>query len=117
MSFNATNYLLFDKRKKELDNEILESFVPWLVTRNFTFCGNDFIDYINDTLNVYGNVFSTKEEQFMFFNEIIPQLEKRKIQYVKAPKPEPAKEQVPVPEFYSKREIDMMNKTSKYIHE
>lgn len=115
MSFNTTNYLLFNQSKKELDNELLESFVPWLVTRTFSFYDNDYIEYINESLNLYGNVFPTKEDQFLFFEHVIPKLKKKRINYLKKPKGEKLQDQV-VPEFYSKRELNLIE-DSKLFYE
>lgn len=117
MSFNTINYLLFDKRKRELDNELIEGFVPWMTTRYFSFY-NDGInaDYINDTLNRYGNAFTTKESQFRFYENIIPVQKRKKINYIKKPKID-KKDLSPIPEFYSRREIDMLENLSKYHHE
>lgn len=89
MSFKTTNYLLFDKRKKDLDNELLEEFNPFVTTKTFSFYENGkMVDYINHTLNMYGNLFKTKEEQFRFFENIIPIQQRKKIQYLKKPKVE-----------------------------
>lgn len=109
MLFDTINYLLFEKRKSELDNELLEYFQPYVVTRYMTFFSNDFVQYANESLNKYGQIFKTKEDQFRFFENIIPATRKKRINYVKRPKEEKVKEDVDaaVPEFYSKREMEM----------
>ena len=113
MSFKATNYLLFDQSKKELDNELLEEFNPWMTAKTFSFYDDgSMVDYINDTLNVYGDIFKTKEDQFRFFENIIPKVPKKRITYIKKSKKEKL-ENMPIPEFYSKREIDMFEDMSK----
>lgn len=106
--FEAINYLLFDKNKEELDNEILSSFVPYMTVRFLSFYDPAYVGYVNDTLNTYGNVMTTPEDTFKFFDSVIPKLRRKKIPYVKKPKEEKAKEEVPVPEFYSRREINML---------
>jgi hypothetical protein len=117
MPFKTTDYLLFQKRKP-LDGELLTNFNAWLTTKSFSFYENGkLVDYINNTLNIYGNIFPTKEDQFKFFENIIPIQNRKKIIYLKKPKQLEKKENVPVPEFYSKREIDILEITSKYIHE
>lgn len=108
MSFKTTNHLLFEKKKGELDVELLESFNPYIVTKSLSFLGMEVVEFTNDTLNVYGNIFETKEDKFKFFENMIPKTKKRKIDYIKRPKPE-IKEDVMIPEFYSKRELDILD--------
>ncbi len=117
MSFETTEYLLFGKKKPELDSEILSGFNPFLVSKSFSFYKNGlFVDYVNETLNVYGNLFKSKEDQFRFFENIIPKQKKQRINYIKKEKIV-SKEQLPIPEFYSAREIDLFKNYSKYEHE
>lgn len=116
MSFNATRYLLFEKNRRELDNDLLESFSPWMVAKSVTFCDSGLVDYVNDTINTYGNVFPTKEDQFTFFDHIIPRLRRQKIDYIKKPKAVET-EKHPVPEFSSRREFDTNESLRKYIHD
>lgn len=106
--FEAINYLLFDKNKEELDSEIMGSFVPYMTTRFLSFYDKSQVNYVNETLNVYGNTLKTSEDQFRFFNGVIPKLRRKKIPYVKKPKEEKKEEEPPVPEFYSRREINML---------
>jgi hypothetical protein len=118
MSFDTINYLLFEKRKPELDNALLEEFNAYMTSRMFSFYdGGKYINYINDTLNTYGSVFKAKEEQFKFYETIIPKLPRKKLNYVKKNKKEKVTEKPPIPDFYSKREIDMFENMSKYPHE
>ncbi len=117
MSFKATDYLIFRQDKKELDNELLSEFNPYLTMKTFSFYEDGKMsDYINDTLNVYGNIFHSKEDQFKFYENIIPKQPYKKIKYIKKSKKEKL-EPIPVPEFYSKREIDMMEDMLKYGNE
>lgn len=117
MSFNTINYLLFDKRRRELSNELLEEFNPWMTTRYFSFY-NDGVnsDYINETLNRYGNLFKIKEDQFRFYEHLIPVQKRKKLSYMKKNKVD-KKDLLPIPEFLSRREIDMFEDMSKYHHE
>lgn len=111
MLFDTINYLLYKKDKNELDNELLEYFEPYMVARYLSFYDKGAIaDYTNDSLNVYGNIFKTKEEKFLFFENVIPKLKWQKIDYIKKPKKEEVKidkNKPPevIPEFYSKREL------------
>jgi hypothetical protein len=109
--FKAIDYFLSPVRRKELDNEILEEFSPYMVSRYLTFYDKDFTEYANDTVNTYGNVFKTKEDQFRFYEQIIPKVKKRRVVYIKKPREEVVKDKMPmaIPEFYSKREMEMFN--------
>ena len=53
-----------------------------MVTRYLSFYDKDLLNYANDTLNVYSQIFETDEEQFKFFENIIPKLKRKKINYV-----------------------------------
>jgi hypothetical protein len=119
MSFKTVNYLLFEKQNHELDAELLAEFSPFLVSKSLTFCrGGVFTEFVNNTLNVYGNALPSKEETFKFYDNMIPRQRKTKIDYMKKSKAEKSKEdEQPIPEFYSKREVDMMDELSKYLHE
>lgn len=114
MSFKATNYLIFDQSKRDLDNELLEEFNPWMTTKTFSFYNDgEFANYINDFLNGNFNTLKTKEEQFKYYENIIPKQKYKRITYIKKCKKEKV-EEVPIPEFYSKREIDLLENLNKY---
>lgn len=87
MSFDTINYLLFDKRKKELDSNLLNDFNTYLTTRYASFINNgQFVNYINDTLNRYSNIFDTNEDKFKFFNNVIIKTKRHKVDYIKKKK-------------------------------
>lgn len=118
MSFKAVNYLLFEKQVPELDAELLAEFSPFLVTKSFSFLNDGvFCDYINDSLNLYGGLFKNREDQFKLFDNLTIRQKKKRINYIKKAKPSKEKESVPIPEFYSSREIDLFETYTKYPHE
>jgi hypothetical protein len=102
--FKTVKYLLFEDRR-DIDSEILEDFVPYLVTRYLSMYDKDFIHYANDTLNVYGNLFNDKEEQFRFYENVIPRLKRKDIKYIKRKRLDTPKKKH-IPEFMSEREYD-----------
>lgn len=106
--FDAINHLLYKKGSEELDSEIMSSFVPYMVTRYLSFYDKDYVNYVNETLNQYGSVLKTQEDQFRFYDNIIPKLKRKKIDYVKKPKADKVEDDMPIPEFYSKREMQML---------
>jgi hypothetical protein len=98
MSFKATNYLLFEDRKPEVDLELLQEFSPYMTNKMLTFYSDGVLaDFVNDTLNRYGHVLPTKEDQFKFYQNVIPKLPRQKIKYIKSPKVE---KEVNHSEFY-----------------
>lgn len=79
--FNTINHLIFDK-KGEMTNELLEEFSPYMVTRYLSFYDNDLLNYANETVNKYSSIFETEEERFQFFENVIPKLKRKRIDYI-----------------------------------
>jgi hypothetical protein len=79
--FNAINHILFDK-KGEMTNELLAEFSPYMVTRYLSFYDGDLLNYANETVNKYSEIFETDEERFRFFENIIPKLKRKNIKYI-----------------------------------
>lgn len=79
--FNAINHILFDK-KGEMTNELLVEFSPYMVTRYLSFYDDDLLNYANETVNKYSEIFETDEERFRFFENIIPKLKRKNIKYI-----------------------------------
>ena len=79
--FNTINHILFDK-KGEMTNELLEEFSPYMVTRYLSFYDDDLLNYANETVNKYTQIFETDEERFRFFENVIPKLKRKRIDYI-----------------------------------
>lgn len=79
--FDTIDYMLYGDRK-EMTNELLSEFSPYMTARYLSFYDNDLLKYANDTLNVYGRIFETDEEKFRFFENMIPKLKRKKIKYI-----------------------------------
>lgn len=109
--FNSINHILFENPSTEIDAAALDDFSPYMVNRYFSFYGDgDYVDYINDTTNRYHSIFNTSEEQYKFFEHVVPKLKKRKINYVKRPKKlqradDPVNQ---IPDFYSRKEWEAL---------
>jgi hypothetical protein len=114
--FEAINYLLHEKNKPDLDPDLLQEFNPYFTSKVFSYYDSGkYSNYINDTLNLYSNIFKTKEEEFKFFDAVIPKLKRRKSEYIKKPVNNKIKENVQhIPEFLSKREVDLIENYCKY---
>jgi hypothetical protein len=110
--FDTINYLLHEKNKPDLDPDLLQEFNPYFTSKVFSYYDSGkYSGYINDTLNLYSGIFKTREEEFKFFDAIIPKLKRRKSEYIKQVKVEDeVKDTRHIPEFLSKREIDSYDK-------
>ena len=104
--FDSINNILFDK-EEDLNLDDVESFTPYMVGRYFSFYSDEYIDYINETLNTYGGLFDG-EAQYNYYMNIVPKLKKRRISYMKKPKIDSEIDEGPTPDFYSKKEISKM---------
>lgn len=106
--FDSINNILFDK-KSNLTLDKVQDFTPYMVTRYFSFYDNAYVEYCNESLNKYADVFDTDEEKYKFFMEVVPKLKRRKIDYVRKVKDKKtAEDELPIPDFYSKRELDLL---------
>lgn len=114
LMFNTINYFLFEEKKNELNYELVDEFSPFYTTKTLSFFkGGQYAQYINDTLNLYGNIFDNKEEQFKFYENVIPKHKrKQRLDYIKKNKSESESEEIPQ-EFYSKKELKMLNEMLK----
>ncbi len=113
--FDTINYLLFEKRKPEIDPELLDGFSPYMISRYYSFTKKGaFTKYINQTLNKYGRLFDSQEDTFRLFENLIITQKREKISYVKRNqvKEKKDKEEQIIPEFYSKREWELLTKAS-----
>jgi hypothetical protein len=79
--FDTINHMLFNK-KGEMTNELLEDFSPYMVTRYLSFYDDDLLNYANETVNKYSQIFETDEERFRFFENVIPKLKRKRINYI-----------------------------------
>jgi len=104
--FDAIKDLLFYKQAPTAEN--LENFFPSRTLRYASFYSPDVAQYVNETLNQYGYVLESREDQYKLFSNVLPSLKEK---FIKVPNVErEEKEDVPVPEFYSKREVEMLLK-------
>ena len=109
--FKAITHILFEDPSKDIDSETLGEFVPYMITRYFSFYENgEYVDYINSTINKYQGIFLTVEEEFKFYENIIPKLKKKKINYIKKIKKDTVKIETVnfIPDFYSKKEWEYL---------
>lgn len=108
--FDSINVLFFEKPKTGISNDLVESFSPHIIARYFSFYDNSkYVEYTNETINKYTQSFSLKEDQIAFYDNMIPKLKKKRIDYIKKPKADKEVDII-IPEFYSKREWEILQK-------
>jgi hypothetical protein len=116
--FTTINYLFHEKNKSELDSELIQNFNPYITRKAFSFYDSGkYCNYINETLNTYSGIFESKENEFQFFDSIIPKLKRRKSEYIKKTKKDKPKKELPISEFLSKRELAIYESINKYDYE
>jgi hypothetical protein len=99
---------MFEERRKELDGELLSEFSPWMARKMLSFYEKGkLVSYINDTINMYDNIHKCKEDQFRFYEYMIPIQKKKHVNYIKRNREDEKKESLIVPEFYSRRELEL----------
>ena len=59
-----------------------KNFSPYMVTRYLSFYDKDLLNYANETVNRYSQIFDTDEEAFRFFENVIPKLKRKNIKYI-----------------------------------
>lgn len=90
--FSYIDSVLFNKRKLNTINEGETQFNIYMVDRWCSMYSPDITQIINETSNIYGKMFSTKQEQYEFLLNILPKTKKTKINYLKKIKEEKTEE-------------------------
>jgi hypothetical protein len=103
--FDYLNSILFSKKKIELNCDDESQFSVFMVNRWSSFYAKDAAVYVNQTSNMYANLFNNKQEQFDFLYNVLPKLKYKRLDYIKKVKKEDVKDDTPIiPEFMSQRE-------------
>lgn len=103
--FDYLNSILFSKKRVELNCDDESQFSIFMVNRWSSFYSKDVALYINQTSNVYANLFTNKQDQYDLVYNVLPRLKYKRLDYVKKVKKEDAEKDKPlIPEFMSQRE-------------
>ena len=81
--FNFIDSILFSKKKLNTINEGETEFNSYMVNRWCSMYSADITQIINETTNLYGKTFTTKQEQYEFVLNILPKVKKKRINYIK----------------------------------
>lgn len=90
--FNYIDSVLFNKKKLNTINEGETQFNYYMVGRWCSMYSPDICEILNQTTNLYGKAFSTKQEQYEFLLNILPKVKKKRINYLKKNKEEKTQE-------------------------
>jgi len=102
--FDYLNSILYTKKEIELNCDEESQFNSFMCNRWISFYSPELCMYINETGNKHISLYQTKQEQFDYYFNILPQLKFKKINYIKKIKKEEEKDDILVPEFISKKE-------------
>lgn len=109
--FNYIDSVLFNKKRVNNINEGETQFNLFMVNRWCSMYSSDLVKILNETSNVYGKTFLTKQEQYDFLLNILPKVKKKKINYIKKNKEEKKEENTEIENIakfseLSKREVN-----------
>lgn len=120
--FNYIDSVLFNKKRVNNINEGETQFNLFMVNRWCSMYSSDLVKILNETSNVYGKTFLTKQEQYDFLLNILPKVKKKKINYIKKNKEEKKEENTEIENIarfseLSEREVtsylEMLNNLNK----
>jgi hypothetical protein len=94
--FNFIDSVLFNKKKLNTINEGESQFNYYMVNRWCSMYSPDIARILNETTNLYGKSFVTKQEQYEFVLNILPKVKKKRINYIKKNKEEKTIENVDI---------------------
>jgi Mg/Co/Ni transporter MgtE len=86
--FNFIDSVLFNKKKLNTINEGETQFNLYMLNRWSSMYSADIAQIINETTNLYGKTFSSKQEQYEFALNLLPKVKKKRINYIKKNKEE-----------------------------
>lgn len=86
--FNFIDSVLFNKKKLNTINEGETQFNYYMVARWCSMYSPDIAQILNETTNIYGKMFFTKQEQYELLLNVLPKVKKKKINYLKKNKEE-----------------------------
>jgi hypothetical protein len=104
--FDFINCILFSKKKIELNCDDESQFNSFMLNRWSSFYSKEIANFINETTNRYASIYSTKQEQFNLFINLLPMVKFKRINYIKKSKIDKENEEINKPEFMSLREYN-----------
>ena len=81
--FDFVTNILFEKDKVDIDITSAQIYSPYIVNRYVTFADVRFVSAINNSVNMYGSVFSINVDHYNFLHALIPKNKRKYINYTK----------------------------------
>lgn len=103
--FDYLNSILYSKKKIELNCDEESQFNSFMCNRWISFYSPELCHYVNETANRQISQFYSKQDQYDYYFNVLPQLKFKKINYIKKVKKDEEEDTVIVPEFISKKEF------------
>jgi hypothetical protein len=103
--FDYINSVLFSKKKLNTINEEESQFSLYMLNRWCSMYSTDIASIINESTNLYGKSFSTRQEQYEYALSIFPKVKSKKINYIKKKKEEKLEENTDIPIIAKNMEI------------
>ena len=115
--FDHLNSLVFkNKRSEDLNDDYLQTFLPYMVNRWFSFYGEAQAVFVNSTLNKYIGIFGTdKYRQYKFYEHIIPRCRFKRLSYIKKKKKAGKEEEIEHLELAAKNMQLSVRELKQYI--
>ena len=112
--FDFVTNILFEKDKVDIDVTSAQIYSPYIVNRYVTFADVRFVSAINNSVNMYGSVFSINVDHYNFLHCLIPKTKRKYINYTKKIKKDKTTyERVCKQYELSQREVDLYSETFK----
>lgn len=112
--FDYINSALFNKKKLNTINEDESQFSLYMLNRWCSMYSADIASIINESTNLYGKSFSSRQEQYEFALSIFPKVKRKKIDYIKKKKEEKSEENLDIPIIAQNMEISQ-REVKEYI--
>ena len=112
--FDFVTNILFEKDKIDIDVTSAQLYSPYIVNRYVTFADTRHVLAINNSVNMYGSVFSINVDHYNFLHALIPKIKRKYINYTKKIKKDKnIYEKVCKQYELSQREVDLYSETFK----
>jgi len=75
--FDFVTNILFEKDKIDIDITSTQIYSPYIVNRYVTFAEPRFVPLINNSVNLYGSIFSINIDHYTFLHILIPKIKRK----------------------------------------
>ena len=112
--FDFVTNILFEKNKIDIDITSSQIYSPYIVNRYVTFADTKFTHLINNSVNMYGSVFSINIDHYHFLHALIPKTNRKYINYTKKIKKDKKTYEAVCRQYeLSYREVNLYSETFK----